>query len=625
MTGMPLFLIVSLFLSSVGRAEESLPYVDELISHVSEKRLWDSREWQLLLHYKKGWLGGVESEADGRGFFTARDGNKNPRADLEATLRSFFDADRTDPEWQHSQCRFPARYRWLKSELSFDPKRLPEKECPKFDSWRGAMNPSAVTLIFASYYMNNPASMFGHTLLRLDHGAQTGRGELLDYSISYAAVTGNEGGLLWAIKGMTGGYPGSFSSFPYYFKVREYGNFESRDIWEYHLNFTQDQIDRMLAHLWELGSTYFDYFFFDENCSYHLLSLLEVADPRLDLRSAYHVYVAPSDTVKQIARQPGLVSSVTYRPSLRTRLYQKWEALTPPEKDLVGPVEKGNLADRRLAGLPEARRALVLDTALDHLEFLRGRQPMTGSEEKLLTERSRLGGGVEVKNRPLSTSPAGGHNSTQTGFSFGGDQTQTFEEFRFRGVYHDLMASDDGYPPDAQIELLKLRLRFLNSQRKLHVENFTAADVVSLAPWTALEKKPSWNVSIGIDTLRNGQCGACNVGFLEGGAGLAFESRLLNRETFFIFADLLFQGGPSVEGAVRVGPKVWGGLLVRWTCWWGSEVSGSFDYTPISERSRDYRGSFENRFTLARDWELRFEATKFKKGEEAVGTLLYYF
>jgi hypothetical protein len=278
-----------------------------------------------------------------------------------------------------------------------------------------------------------------------------------------------------------------------------------------------------------------------------------------------------------------------------------------------------------LGALHEARRALVLDTALDDLEFRRGRKPRTGLEEKLLTERSRLGEGITVENRPLSTSPAGGHDSTRIGLSFGGDRGETFEELRFRGVYHDLLSSDEGYPPDAQIELLKLRLRYLNTQRKFHVEDFTAADVVSLAPWTALEKKASWNVSFGMDTLRNGLCGNCNVGFLEGGAGLAFESRIFRRETLYVFADLLFQGGPSVSGGVRLGPKARGGLLISWNRWWGSSMNGSFDYTPILERSRDWRGWFENRFTLARDWELRFEATKFKKGEEAVGALLYYF
>ena len=95
---------------STARAEESSGYADELIFRASEQKLSDSREWHLLLHYKKSWCGGFESEADGPGFFNAQDGKKNPQAELAATLRSFFQADRTDAEWEHPQCRFIARY-----------------------------------------------------------------------------------------------------------------------------------------------------------------------------------------------------------------------------------------------------------------------------------------------------------------------------------------------------------------------------------------------------------------------------------------------------------------------------------------------------------------------------------
>ena len=37
----------------------------------------------------------------------------------------------------------------------------------------------------------------------------------------------------------------------------------------------------MLKHLWELQGIAFDYYYFDENCSWQLLGLLEVARPSL--------------------------------------------------------------------------------------------------------------------------------------------------------------------------------------------------------------------------------------------------------------------------------------------------------------------------------------------------------
>ena len=40
-------------------------------------------------------------------------------------------------------------------------------------------------------------------------------------------------------------------------------------------------------HAWELGNASFDYFFFKENCSYHLLALLDYADPTLHLTDEF--------------------------------------------------------------------------------------------------------------------------------------------------------------------------------------------------------------------------------------------------------------------------------------------------------------------------------------------------
>ena len=64
---------------------------------------------------------------------------------------------------------------------------------------------------------------------------------------------------------------------------------ENRDVWEYELNLEPHEIERLLAHTWELGFTRFDYYFFDENCSYHLLSLLDVARPGVELTDPSHL------------------------------------------------------------------------------------------------------------------------------------------------------------------------------------------------------------------------------------------------------------------------------------------------------------------------------------------------
>ena len=70
---------------------------------------------------------------------------------------------------------------------------------------------------------------------------------------------------------------------PYYVKVQEYSNMESRDLWEYELTLSAAQVSRLVMHAWETRATHFDYYFFSRNCSYQLLALLEAADPDLHL------------------------------------------------------------------------------------------------------------------------------------------------------------------------------------------------------------------------------------------------------------------------------------------------------------------------------------------------------
>ena len=261
-------LFVSLHGSLWAQPSETNPYAKQLIQQALEKKLDQKRRWHLLLHYKGTWLGGYESEADGMDFFNAPDGKTDPRAELIATIKNFFnDPETLKPKEEHPLCNFPARYKWLKRELSIDPNQLPKADCTRLKTWLDQLEPQSVTLIFASFYMNNPASMFGHTFLRIDSKGKTNHTQLSNYGINYAANTDTGSMLLYAFKGLFGYFQGTFSIFPYYLKVQEYSNWESRDLWEYQLNLTPDQIDTLLLHVWELGATHFDYYYFQEKWS----------------------------------------------------------------------------------------------------------------------------------------------------------------------------------------------------------------------------------------------------------------------------------------------------------------------------------------------------------------------
>ena len=70
---------------------------------------------------------------------------------------------------------------------------------------------------------------------------------------------------------------------------------ENRDIWEYNLNLTPEELDMFVAHLWEVGQTQTRYYFFTENCSYMLMEVLDAVRPSLKLADDFPVQAIPLD------------------------------------------------------------------------------------------------------------------------------------------------------------------------------------------------------------------------------------------------------------------------------------------------------------------------------------------
>ncbi|MGH8376124.1 MAG: DUF4105 domain-containing protein, partial [Pseudomonas sp.] len=288
--------------------------------------------WISLGHYETAKLGGWRSYVSDRKFFLAADGNEHPDHELAATIQALY-APASAGE-KHAQCVYPARTRWLKEQLGLS--GLPTPACAEFKQWFKDVSPDSAVMIFPAAYLNSPSSMFGHTLLRIDQAeVKSDKTSLLSYAINFGAyIEGSDNSILYAWKGLMGGYPGLFAMVPYQEKLSEYRSLENRDLWEYRLNLTRQETARMVEHVWELKQIKFDYFFFDENCSYRLLELLQVARPSLRLTEQFPLTAIPTDTVKAV-KNAGLVESIQYRPSRERELLSRAEPLNPEEQQWV--------------------------------------------------------------------------------------------------------------------------------------------------------------------------------------------------------------------------------------------------------------------------------------------------
>jgi hypothetical protein len=492
--------------------------------------------WHALLHYRPNRIGnGFTSLADQPDFFLAPDGKTNPEAELDATLDAFFaPADAIARVGQHPQCAFAARFAFLDRELDLERAGLVRQPCRELATWRATLGAvRGVSLIFPEAYMNNPASMFGHTLLRIDAAppeATEERRDLLAWAVNFAADVGGDLGVIFAAKGIAGAYPGYFSLWPYSEKVKEYGDWESRDIWEYRLGLHAGEVEQMLLHVWELRDVRFDYYFFDENCSWALLGLLQVARPDLDLQGRFPLWAVPTDTVRATLAEAGLAAEPTWRPSAVTQIRHGARSLTGAELRLVRDLASGACTpdDPAVAALPDTRRAAVLTVAYD---LLRQRAtPERVDEERprsraLLLARSRVPvqGSIGPPVPVPRVRPDRGHDTARLQLGSGVRDGKPFLEARVRPVFHDLLDLQGGYTRGAQIDFLDAAVRWYPEQQQVRLHEFQLLDIVSLAPRDALFRPISWRFGTGVESTLVPKRGALREAYFwrtGGGAGL---------------------------------------------------------------------------------------------------------
>ncbi|MCB9464751.1 MAG: DUF4105 domain-containing protein [Candidatus Eisenbacteria bacterium] len=634
--------------SSDGRlaTDRVVAYVDTLIERAREMELWNDPYWRTLLHYERG-LFGTRSLVDDPSFFASPVGKKDPRAELEATLRILFDPPLTAEEPESLEaiategatsdqpasrdasetsatgttdasvdptedttpnaaraklpiCRFVARYEWLKEQLDIDESRVPDARCEPFEELYTAVGADAVSLIFPTSHMNSPASMYGHTLLTIGAASET---SLLSHAINYSAVTNETFGPLYIAKGLLGLYPGYFSMLPYYAKLQEYSDVNDRDIWEYPLAFEREEIRRLFLHLYELENINSNYYFFSQNCSYHLLYLLEAARPGLDLTNRFGWWVIPLDTIRA-AEDVGLVRDPIYRPSKSTKVSFLAGLSTHEEQRLARDLALGKTStdEPRLGdgGLAPEARIRVLDLAGEYLQYIyaKGEVEQEAYVPRFLaTLRARSSLGVSGEWRYAiqpPTPPDHGHRSAriELGSVFvrrgPGDDgpLDAFPLLTVRPAYHDLLDNAAGFKRGSQIIFAETGLRYDPRREKLRVEFFDAIDIVSLAPRDLFFHHTSWRVKTGLIRRTDSVGGDPLVFHLGTGFGWSFGIPRLGVP--YLMVDTETQIGGGLDSNYAIGGGASAGILGKVTNWWQFHLSGRAIFFRLGDRDDLY-------------------------------------
>lgn len=517
--------------------------VSSFYTLAEQRQLSQQRAWLNIMHFHDG-----ESEIDDTAFFFSSNGKYDPHAELIASITALVN-DKTDTE-DSVYCRYPSRSHWILEQIPEMRAALQLPQCTELQKELTQLNASEVTLILASAHLNSPASAFGHTFLRIDSPAHT---PLAAYAVNYAAQTRETNGIIYAYQGLFGGYEGRYSIMTYSEKVKEYSDLEQRDIWEYTLNLSPEELQRLVYHIFEIRHFYADYFFASENCSYNLLWLLQVARPTVHLTTEFNTSVVPIDTVRAV-KKAGFIQKETYRPASRKRMVVLAEQVHHPDSWTFIQSEE-DYDERLLSNLSDADKINTLDLAVAQLKQVHSQQKISNAVYtkrliKLLALRSQLGPDTQTKTE-TPPSPLTGHLSQRMTFGME-HQSQTKSENRMRlgvkAAYHDQYDYELGYLPGAFINFFDTQ--FLVSDETISLDRFSLIDIRSYAIQNALTSPISWQVQLGGRRLFENKMFA----YLKTGAGMTI-------------------GDPDLYGYVMVSPAV---NTHHQTVWSGAVESGVF-------------------------------------------------
>lgn len=285
--------------------------------------------WHRLLLYNQG-----KSDIRHAEFFLSKttEGKVSPNDELIATLSA----------WEQGQavaCQFPARLHFLKQTLHID-KALPD--CPEFQAWYDGINATRLSLVFADEHPNNLAAGFGHAFIKVDN--QAGEPIAINYTPNYPA---HEHAAVGAYRSLTGHYVGVMEILPFAQKLDDYLVKDKRDLWQFELDLSEDDIGQIIRHLWEVKDMARPYFLTHDNCATEIVRLVDLVRPKSALLSGLGGITTPAKA-SQLMHQAGFIKQSTHLPSLATtaqaKINQSKQTLTKGNPTTATPMHRLGLS-----------------------------------------------------------------------------------------------------------------------------------------------------------------------------------------------------------------------------------------------------------------------------------------
>lgn len=264
----PLFLLIPIFIFA------------------KDTSLYENKTWKNLLHLD------IENKPSiNTSTFLLSYDNFSSKNELEKTIKAF----KSDKKYI---CKYPARYLWLSKNMNLEIKKFDLRSCNDFTKYIDNTTPNSISLVFVSEDVKNPSSMMGHIFFKLD--GVNYKNENVQNSVSFFTIIDTFNLPYLAIQSTLLGMKGYFILKPYSKQIAQYTKNKNRNIWEYTLDLSDDEIKLLSYHFWELKDIDITYYFTGYNCATIVDEMLNIVS-KSSSNNSFALWVSPKDVIKKAA------------------------------------------------------------------------------------------------------------------------------------------------------------------------------------------------------------------------------------------------------------------------------------------------------------------------------------
>ncbi|WP_064605064.1 Lnb N-terminal periplasmic domain-containing protein [Photobacterium sp. J15] len=564
-------------------------------------------QWKKLLHYNNG-----ESQIESKSFFLDTNGRTDPRKELLATIAA-FEKSNSRSSAVPTQCQFPARSLWLKEQLGKNI-QLPTVSCPEFQKWRNENQLESISLVFVTGYLGNPASFFGHLLMKFNKNDElfTTDSPLLDSSINFGADTGpRDNPVKYVAYGLLGGYNASFTKGDYYRHEFSYAENEQRELWEYELNLTESELHLLEAHQWELKDKQYRYYFLDGNCATQMANFIGIVLDR-PLLVPNQPWDMPLDIFKSLAEtehhgQP-LIKEIKKRESKFSRIRDKYLSLTTQEKTVAKELTKSQNSQEHpdYRQLDNQSKARVLNLLFDYYELIitdgddNEVKAAKARKHQLMMERLQLPAMDLEWKKAESQPPHLAQNPQKLGLSSGyNNETGWFGMLSLRAAYYDYLSLETSRFKDSNTTFFDAEIKFDDKDvwlSKFDLFNVTTLNILQVDLFD--DSRFAWSTRLTLEQ-KDLSCRDCERTRWYGGLGKAIK--IQDKVALYAIPEVIYDISNYHDSTVGLGL---GALYTANTNW-----KTHLKITPVLGLDKSENNGliykWENRFGNAQDQDIR--------------------